>query len=292
MSHPSTPSHSHCQNCGAALSGPFCSACGQRDLEFHQSFRAVFHEAVETWFHVDHSFFHGFYTLLFQPGRMTRDVNAGRRARHVPAFRFYLVASLLFFFVFMPHAGDKAEVRTDGEQPILVGEEGKQHRFSPADVRLDLPLSPEGRRRVQESVAEMVDHPWELVESFVHKLPKVLVLLVPVFALFTLLAYGRSRYLYLQHLVLSVHVHTFLLLASVMLDGYAQLLGLVWSGFSTLIAVAGPAYLAWHYYATLHRVFETTRRRALIVGTLLAGVYGLLVFAALLATLAVSLLWH
>jgi hypothetical protein len=99
-SHAHGPLHSECQNCGTPLQGPHCHRCGQRDFDFHRSFGHVVHEAIETWFHFDGSFFRGFYDLLFRPGRMTRDFNEGKRARHVPPFRFYLVLSVVFFFVF------------------------------------------------------------------------------------------------------------------------------------------------------------------------------------------------
>src|SRR5690242_8697966 len=74
------PFHTHCENCGTKLEGPFCHKCGQHDFEFHRSFRHVFLEALETLFHFEGKFFRNIVTLLFHPGRLTAEFNAGKRA--------------------------------------------------------------------------------------------------------------------------------------------------------------------------------------------------------------------
>jgi hypothetical protein len=250
------------------------------------------HEALETWFHVDHSFLHGFHTLLFRPGVMTRDVNAGRRARHVPTFRFYLVASLLFFFVFMPHpeavshANAAAAPGATSAQAPAIG-----MRVVPDDVELDLPVSPDTQRAIREKLAYIANHPDRLVGDYVHRLPKALLVLLPLFALLTRLAFGGSKYLYLQHLILSVHLHTSLMFACVALSGWSALLGLLWGGFAYVVAGVGFIYLVWYFFATLHRVFEVSRRKALLMGSGLGVAYGLLVSLMLISTLVLTLLW-
>jgi hypothetical protein len=93
------PFHSHCENCGTKLDGPWCHKCGQHDFEFHRSFRHVLLEALETIFHFEGKFFRNTGTLLFRPGRLTADFNAGRRAAQMPPFRLYVFVSFLFFLI-------------------------------------------------------------------------------------------------------------------------------------------------------------------------------------------------
>src|SRR5688572_11178452 len=62
------PFHTHCENCGTKLDGPYCHRCGQHDFEFHRSFWHVFLEALENLFHFEGKFFRNIVTLLFQPG--------------------------------------------------------------------------------------------------------------------------------------------------------------------------------------------------------------------------------
>lgn len=250
----------------------------------------MLHEAVETWFHVDHSFLHGLYTLLFRPGVITSDYNAGRRARHVPSFRFYLVASLLFFFVFLPHSGeDLPTPNTDVRGDMILNDE-KGQPIDHARLEKEIQLSDDVPPFLRDTLIKSIEHPRKVAEDFLHKLPKVLLLLLPVFALLTRITFGRARFLYVQHLVLSLHVHTFFLFATVALYGLALLLGLAWSGFAVLLALGAPLYFAWHYYATLHRVFTASWKRTLFLGTLVGGIYGFCILLALPATLAASVI--
>jgi hypothetical protein len=93
------PFHEHCENCGTKLAGPFCHRCGQHDFEFHRSFWHVFLEALENLFHFEGKFFRNIVTLLFQPGRLTADFNAGKRAAQMPPFRLYVFVSFIFFLL-------------------------------------------------------------------------------------------------------------------------------------------------------------------------------------------------
>jgi hypothetical protein len=177
------------------LRGPFCHVCGQRDLEFHRSFHHLLHEAVETLLHIDLSVGRGCFDLLFRPGRMTREFNEGRRARHVPPLRFYLVISLLFFLMFSLHS-----VRLD-----------LRITFGNLEVKGDAstlkPQTQEGTisREVEERIIGSLRQPDQLVERFVHRLPKAMAVCVPLFALFSRLLFWPGPWSYLQHLILAVH---------------------------------------------------------------------------------------
>jgi hypothetical protein len=87
-----------CANCGAVLQGQYCHVCGQ-NADTHQ--RSILHlivEAVEGMFELDGRLLRTVPALFFRPGRLTRDYMEGRLARHVPPFRTFLVALVLFIF--------------------------------------------------------------------------------------------------------------------------------------------------------------------------------------------------
>ncbi len=222
---------------------------------------------------------------------MTRDVNAGRRARHVPTFRFYLVASLLFFFVFMPHPEAVSHANTAAvPEAASTRSAALRTQVVPDDLEIDLPVAPDTQRAIKEKLADIANHPDRLVSDYVHRLPKALLILLPVFALLTRMAFGGSTYWYLQHLILSVHLHTAFMFACVALSGWSALLGLMWRGFPTIVAGVGVVYMVWYFFATLRRVFAVSRRRALLVGSALAVAYGFLVSLMLISTLVLTLL--
>ncbi len=131
--HAHGPVHSHCENCGTKLEGPFCHRCGQHDFDVHRSFGHVFLEVLENLFHFDGKFFRNIVTLLFSPGRLTAAFNAGQRAAQVPPFRLYIFTAFFFFlWIFSttktpdavkiggaPAPGVNAGLTVDG-QPVTV----------------------------------------------------------------------------------------------------------------------------------------------------------------------------
>src|SRR4051812_31214943 len=86
-----------CANCGAALSGRYCSACGQKaDTEAHSVGHFLW-EAIEALTHADSRVWLTLQPLLRRPGFLSREFFAGRRARYVQPLRLYLILSIVFF---------------------------------------------------------------------------------------------------------------------------------------------------------------------------------------------------
>jgi hypothetical protein len=88
-----------CHNCDAVLAGPYCHVCGQDSDDHHRSIAHLTWEGVEGLTHLDGRLAQTIPLLLFQPGRLARDHLEGRRARHVPPFRLFLISLLVFMTV-------------------------------------------------------------------------------------------------------------------------------------------------------------------------------------------------
>lgn len=95
-SHAAPPPGTRCENCETELVGQFCHACGQEASNHHRSILHVAWEAIEGMFHLDGRLWRTLPWLFVRPGRLTREFLDGKRARHVPPFRLFLVALLLF----------------------------------------------------------------------------------------------------------------------------------------------------------------------------------------------------
>ena len=91
-----SPPSGPCANCGADLQGIFCHACGQSSDTRKRSIRHLVWEAIVTTFELDGRLFRTVPALFFRPGGLARDYIEGRIVRHVPPFRTFLVALLLF----------------------------------------------------------------------------------------------------------------------------------------------------------------------------------------------------
>jgi hypothetical protein len=88
-----------CLNCDTELQGRFCFVCGQDADTHHRTIGHLIFEAFEGLFHVDGRLWQTLPPLFFAPGKLARDLMEGRVARHVPPFRIFLVALLVFMFV-------------------------------------------------------------------------------------------------------------------------------------------------------------------------------------------------
>ncbi len=87
-----------CANCDAELRGPYCYSCGQSADNHKRSFFHLVWEAIADMFHLDGRLSRTLPDLFLRPGRLANDYIEGRLARHVPPFRMFLVALLLFVF--------------------------------------------------------------------------------------------------------------------------------------------------------------------------------------------------
>lgn len=109
----------HCENCGAQLSGPYCAQCGQHAVDYHRSLWRVLIDAADSFLNWDTKFFNTFGVLLTKPWKLTNDFNAGRRARYVHPLRLYLLASVAFFLMTrMVHMSDKIVLRPEDRAEI------------------------------------------------------------------------------------------------------------------------------------------------------------------------------
>jgi len=87
-----------CENCGAQLTGNYCSQCGQAAVDYRRSFRHVVADVLESFLNWDSKFFTTIALLILKPWRLTNEFLAGKRVRYVNPLRLYLLASILFFF--------------------------------------------------------------------------------------------------------------------------------------------------------------------------------------------------
>ena len=87
-----------CLNCGTKLTGPYCSACGQR-AHIHRSVRAFFQDFLIALFNVEGKIWRTLPMLAWKPGEMTRRYIAGERARFISPVALYLFTVFAMFAV-------------------------------------------------------------------------------------------------------------------------------------------------------------------------------------------------
>jgi hypothetical protein len=205
-----------CLNCGTPLQGAFCSACGQRAIPAYPSMREMVGDAWHELSGYDGRFVRTFRLLLRRPGALTIETLEGRRARYVSPVRIYLIASLIYFLV----AAASPMVRSPG-RVNLPGQDKLTIELSGAGLES---LTPEMRQQARAQIDRAprllrpiilaaLENPERFRGGILERLPRVLFVLVPVFAVILSLVFrGRA---FSQHLILALHVHAYAFLALV-----------------------------------------------------------------------------
>jgi hypothetical protein len=87
-----------CLNCGTALAGDYCHACGQKG-HVHRSLGAFGHDLLHGVFHFEGKIWRTLPLLAWRPGDLTRRYIDGQRASFVGPLPFFLFSVFLMFAV-------------------------------------------------------------------------------------------------------------------------------------------------------------------------------------------------
>jgi hypothetical protein len=288
-----------CENCGAAVTGRYCAACGQR---LEPPLHSLWHfakVATEDLTHADSRLWRTLGTLLFRPGHLTREFLAGRRARYLPPVRLYLVLSVAFFLL--------ASLRPAGPVIISVGEQSEadkaeiakwQRAFSEpeaagshglpaqdaeqtcADLHFESSLFPRLASALRARCPKLLaDRGRGVGEGLLHNTPRAMFVFLPLLAGVMMLMYRRPRHYYVEHLLLFVHYHAFVFLLLMIAGVVAALLPAV----SGVVVLGVTLYITWYAYRSMRVVYGQSRR--LTIGKLVVLSFFYLVSGGLMLAL-------
>ncbi|HUR36238.1 MAG TPA: DUF3667 domain-containing protein [Terriglobales bacterium] len=191
-----------CANCAYPAPGTYCPGCGEEqpghhDLSLSHFFHEVFHEFV----HLDSRLFRTLKALLFQPGFLTAEYFAGRKARYFRPLRLYLVIFALSLFVFTLY------------RPISIYDFNRIMEQQPAGGPLDKAMA-RSAAKLHTTVPELSER---ISQKWQRNLPFVQLLYVLLLAgTLKLIFLGTGRY-YVEHLVFSLHYYSFNFLFGIIL---------------------------------------------------------------------------
>jgi hypothetical protein len=255
------PPLTHCENCGAPLTGPYCAQCGQPGIDYHRSFGSLLADAADAFFNLDARFFQSFGLLLFKPWRLTNEFIEGKRARHVHPLRVYLIASVIFFLVINYLAKDthlKTAASADHTEfsfaassptPAPLGPVTPSPGFSlglsflpspgaaPTPERKDIFAELDRKenkstfggwveKRAKEKLGPTGDRGDLFIKAVLQNLAPMVLCCIPLFALVLKILYVFKRRFYIEHLVFALHTHAFVFLSTVLIIGLGFLLAL------------------------------------------------------------------
>ena len=128
-----------CLNCGTALIGEHCHACGQT-AHVHRSVGAIGHEIAHGVFHFEGKMPRTLPMLVFRPGELTRRYVAGERARFVSPLAIFLFSVFLLFAIVanLPgwHIGDTDFLKPGFQQNLVATRAKLTNQLKEADATI------------------------------------------------------------------------------------------------------------------------------------------------------------
>lgn len=306
MSHSKYRKEKDCLNCGHIVEDKFCTQCGQENLELKESaFHMIVH-AIADYFHFDSKFTNTMKPLLIQPGILTREYINGKRASFLHPVKLYIFISILFFiFVFSSDSDstrvidknlDKTEKVTDRalkNDSLLRVSLAKPAQLNPADIhptdttyeayvnRTNL-LKKEDQPGIIEKLNNKAkinykgkDKVKVFAANLVKNTPKMMFVLLPLFAFFLYLFHASKTRYYFEDLIYSFHVHALIFLTLLISKTVIYLFGF-FINVENLVGFIVWIYLTWYIYRSMRVFYGESRWKTIIKMFLLSVLYMLL----------------
>lgn len=246
--HPSTapappsaaaPIPAECENCGTAMQGRFCHACGQPAERPTTSVRAFVRQAAADITSLDSRILRTLGLLLARPGRLTREYLDGRRIRYTRPLQLYLGAAAAFFFV----NAYRPFLNFDPRTGVVTSSLGAAGGNASLDGEARATLAAQGVS------LEVFGERFEAAVT--GYLPALLVGLVLIFGVMLRVFFPRQRRGLVEHAVFALHWSAFYLLLMIA-ERLLPQTGAVAGVLNGAIQVASLAYLA----LAIRRVYE------------------------------------
>jgi hypothetical protein len=325
-----------CLNCGADLQGRFCHNCGQENLEMKESFGHMMRHAISDYFHFDDQFFHTLKPLLFKPGKLTVEYNAGHRAAYLHPVKMYIFISVVYFLLLFQTNFEPVKIQDPGDVKATKEEMIKANKEIDSDLKSPyIPAAAKTAMRKQQAYNNKVigrfisvdtanaekaiteksgndstvftvdikkypnyqtytaaqdklpeqkrdglfrrmftknmiyyhqkygEQARDMItENFNHTIPKMMFLILPLFALILKIAFWRDKKFYVEHMIYSIHLHcfvfilfSFLMLLQVSLPQNAAIMQ--W------LMLLGTLYIIWYEYKSLRVVYHRSPFRTI-----------------------------
>lgn len=255
-----------CLNCGSAVTLRYCSLCGQENIEPHDNFGSMVTHFLEDIFHFDSKFFATTKYLFTRPGFLSKEYSVGKRASYFHPIRMYLFTSALFFFVFFAffapgevkedakHSATKVEYQNLANQNSDMQSGESNWMFESIRKKLTDVSSSDNSSHLQ----------LRLIDKFLHKLPYLLFISLPLYACYLSLIYGRFKsFFYSDHAVFLIHIYIFTFILLLFMMGLLLLLPRIGVDIAWFIFSVLSVYAAAYVYLSMLRFYKQSRLKTL-----------------------------
>lgn len=257
-----------CPNCGYTFEevNNYCPNCGQENHDLNVPVKHLIEEFFESTLHYDTKFWRTLKYLLTRPGYLTEKFNIGQRASYVPPFRLYVFVSIFFFsFIALfstskmiamePEVAAAQLKETNPKAAAQLQKVDSLAAASGADVLVrGLPQADTSNQKISGELLAKFHNFTSNQEQSRQRLMKnvsfMMFVLMPFFGFILYLFYRSQRRNYVEHLMFSIHFHTFVFLLIML----ALVVEYIFKGFDTdsIVFLISVGYL----FLAMHRVYK------------------------------------
>jgi hypothetical protein len=256
-----------CLNCGTTVPLRYCGLCGQENIEPHENFSNIAAHFLVDIFHFDSKFFATTKYLFIRPGFLSKEYSLGKRESYFHPIRMYLFTSALFFFVFFTFFAP-GEVKIEANHSAAKAEHQQMENQNSALQSRESNWMFESVRKkmIEISSGGNSDHMLaSIIDKFLHKLPYLLFVSLPMYAFYLSLIYRRLKgVFYSDHAVFLIHIYIFTFILLLFIMAMVLLLPRIGVDITWFIFLVLAIYAAVYVYLAMLRFYKQGRVKTLI----------------------------
>lgn len=197
----------NCKNCNTQLMGVYCYKCGQEAINLNVTFFAFIKEFLSNLISVDSKLLLTFKNLVMRAGFLSKEYFSGKRAKYTLPSRIYLFASILTLIIVSLFSQESTRyMKFYGNNLGFITATNEDGTGS----RTVMGINHEHKNNSKKLWGAIDSTPLEI--NYISFIPKVFFCLFPLFA-FLLKCFYWDK-LYVNHLILVLHNHSFLFIIS------------------------------------------------------------------------------
>lgn len=301
-----------CPNCLMSAGALYCGHCGQKQKSAVRHFGQIAGEFFNDVLNLDAKLLRTLKPLLLRPGFLSREYFQGRRMHYVSPLKLYFLLSIVTFFLVQ----QGVDIAAENGQLVQIDDDGgdaaKETNFNIANIDgkpwhaesnpVRLTWLPEiGNRLINEKLGKLEDtakrRDWAaLTHAALAATPQALLLILPFFALLLKIFYFFQRRLFMEHMIVALHNHSFLLMIIALLVVFGTLenwagLPAQWQNLSAQLAGLAMLWAPVYFLLCLKRVYGQNWKMTVLKFFTIGFTYVFLFVFGLVLNLALALLF-
>ena len=302
-----------CLNCRYVVENRFCPNCEQENTDTRKTFHHLFIHFFEDLTHYENAFWPTIKNLIFKPAALTKEYLSGKRLTYLAPVRLYIFISFITFLIIALFSSQNEPLNYASKKETKISTKNKNfqshshkkdsnpsQQIDTVDLEKNFNFGYESveqldsiqknapkseklsdlnywiNKRIQLTKEHNTNK--EIIEKFInsytHNLPKVLFVLMPIFAFLLWLFHSKKRWYYFDHGIFTLHYFSFLLLLLLILflinTAINSLIeSSLLSFFQVIINFIGIGWMLYYFYPAHHRFYGETRWISFLKSSLL-----------------------